>query len=240
MQAVEEFPDDLIIDPSLIVTPKYTEIAETVEQNYRTIHFHVPRSFYDVLEEYDRFSEDEKLPPQIRFFNSYVDMPSLAEVNARFQQLDVGRFSAERYFEEYNIVYDALNESLPYARDRQQMEGRYSVDGDPLTDILFEEYVFLQERSGLVSRLKKTINNFIDAGISIIETSEEVFDSFCEKRLKDSDQRRKAIAKSAGKWVVVSMAGITGNAIGGIPGAVLTAGATEKVINASFLLVFDP
>lgn len=82
---------DLTIDPSLILIPKYTEIAETVEQNYRTIHFNVPRSFYDVLEEYDRFSEDEKLPPQIRFFNSYVDMPSLAEVNARFQQLDVGQ-----------------------------------------------------------------------------------------------------------------------------------------------------
>lgn len=240
MQAVKEFPGDVIIDPSLIATPKYTEIAETIEQNYRTIHFHVPRSFYDLLEQYNRVSEDEKLPPQIRFFNSYVDMPSLTEVSTRFQQLDVGRFSAERYFEEYNIVYNALNESLPYARDRQQMEGRYSVDGDPLTDIIFEEYVFLQERSGLVSRLKKTINNFIKAGISIIETSEKAFDSFCEKRMKDSDQRRKSIAKSAGKWVVVSMVGISGNMIGGIPGAVLTAGATEKVINASFLLVFDP
>lgn len=73
-----------------------------------------------------------------------------------------------------------------------------------------------------------------------METSEEAFDSFCEKRMKDSDQRRKSIAKSAGKWVVVSMVGISGNMIGGIPGAVLTAGATEKVINASFLLVFDP
>ena len=239
MVAVEEFPDDLIIDPSLVTTPKYEDTVKRVEENYREIHFHVPASFFNALEMFDHMSEEQVLP-QFRFFNSYVDMPNLEELNSRFQQLDVGRFSAERYFEDYEPVYDSLRQSLPYVRERQGMEGQYLSQGDPLTDIIFEEYVFLQERSGLVSRLKSTISSFIDAGITVIETSEEAIDWFCEERLKDSDQRRKAIAKATGKWVVISLAGITGNAIGGLPGALLTAGAAERAINTSFLLLFDP
>jgi len=240
MTAIEEFPDDLIIDPSLIVTSYYNKTANNIEENYREIHFHVPRSFFPALESFTSISAKEELPPQLRFFNSYAEVPSLNEVNRRFQQLDVGRFSAERYFEDYQLVYDSLSESLPYTRERENMESRYSNNGDPLTDVVFEEYVFLQERSGLVSRLKKTINNFIDAGISVIETSEKALDSFCDNRLKNSDQRRKAIAKATGKWVVISLAGLTSSTVGGIPGAVLTAGVTERAINVSFLLVFDP
>lgn len=240
MEAIENFPDDLIIDPSLIVAPTYSDLAETVEENYRTTHFHVPASFYAVLNEYRDLTDGEEMPPEIKFFNAYVELPPLQEVESLFQQLDVGRFSAERYFEEYNVVYDALQDALPYVGERQQLEGRYSPDGDPLTDVIFEEYVFLQERSGMVSRLKKTIKTFIDAGITVIETSEDAFDSFCENRLKDDDQRKKAVAKAAGKWVVISLTGIAGGAIGGFPGAVLSAGGTKTAIDAAFLLVFDP
>lgn len=240
MQAIDEFPDRLMIDPSLIAAPSHSKIGKLVEDNYQTIHFHVPDSLFPALRQATDMVEDQQLPPQLRYFNAYANLPSFEEINASFQQLDVGRFSAESYFEEYEEVYGALSSALPYPSDRQQMEGGYSAEGDPLTDILFEEYVFLQERSGLVSRLKRTINTFIRAGITIIETTEDAFDSFSEEYLKDSDQRRKDIAKFAGKWVVVSMVGITGNAIGGIPAAFLTGGAAKKTIDASFLLVFDP
>jgi len=240
MTAIEEFPRDLIVDPSLILTPDYGDTARRLEENHREMHFHVPKSLYIALDRHESVSDEDKIPPEIRFFNAYVDLPSISEVLERFQQLDVGRFSADRYFENYELIYEALNDSLPYTAERKDRESRYSADGDPLTDIIFEEYVFSQEHSGLVSRLKRTINNLIEAGISIIETSEKTFDAFCDNYLKDSDQRRKAVAKSLGKWVAISAVGLTGGAIGGLTHGVVGAGGTQLAIDLAFLLVFDP
>lgn len=236
------FPRDLIIDPSLFTAENtYQRTSEIVEENYDILHFHIPESFLLVLEQYGNYEFAEgEAPPSLRFFRSYADLPPIDELLNTMQPLDIGRFNAGRYFETYEPIYQSLYQTLPYQNERQEQASRYDIEGDPLTDIIFEEYVFTQERSGLVSRLKKTINNLIEAGITVIEVSEEAMDYIAENHIKDNDQRKKSIAKAMGKWVAISGAGLAAGAIGGIPAAVASGGGVKIAIDAAFLLVFDP
>jgi hypothetical protein len=116
----------------------------------------------------------------------------------------------------------------------------YGESGDLLTDAAFEELVYLLEMSGFVSRTKRLINDAIEAGFTVLETSEEVFDEKVRPHLKDGDRIKQAVCKRIGKWVVVTLGGGAIGLLGG-PIAGIISGVTIKTsVDLALLLVFDP
>lgn len=244
MQVTYSFPDRLMLDPSLLVaenTVKRT-FAE-IEENEAGFQFYLPETFVDYLTEY-RPAREGSADPILRYYRSRTGLAQLDDVVERINEYpqQLVRFDASDYAEQYGELYRSLHETLPYARDRDVNveEPMYREGGDLLTDAAFEELVFLLEMSGFVSRTKRLINDAIEAGFTVLETSEEVFDEKVRPHLKDGDQIKQAVCKRIGKWVVVTLGGGAIGLLGG-PIAGIISGVTLKTsVDLALLLVFDP
>lgn len=85
----------------------------------------------------------------------------------------------------------------------------YQFGESNILDSLWEEWLFLQEQSWLVSRSRKTFRRFIKSGAVALETSKETFDALAARTLRlprkdipkalTSGQRLRASAK----WIAV-------------------------------------
>lgn len=177
----------------------------------------------------------------------YVSRTTPANLNRVAEELAGDRelfqtFEASDYADQYFDLYQTLHAILPYARDRQKQEQEpyYGESQDLLTDAVFEELVFLSEMSGLVSRVKRIITHAIEAGFTVIETSQEVYEQGIQPHLKDSDQVKKDVCKELGNWMVTGLGGAAVGMIGGPLAGVVTAGMIKTGTNLAFLLVIDP
>jgi len=244
MQVTYSFPDRLMLDPSLLVAENTVKRTFTeVEENEAGFQFYLPETFVDYLTEY-RLAREGPADPILRYYRSRTGLAQLDDVVERINEYpqQLVRFDASDYAEQYEELYRSLHETLPYARDRDVNveEPMYRESGDLLTDAAFEELVFLLEMSGFVSRTKRLINDAIEAGFTVLETSEEVFDEKVRPHLKDGDQIKQDVCKRIGKWVVVTLGSGSIGLLGG-PIAGIISGVTIKTsVDLALLLVFDP
>jgi uncharacterized LabA/DUF88 family protein len=209
-----EFPQNVLIEPSLLVAERTFDVVIERMHEYsvfgkRSYIFFVPSKFLYLLEETERNMKN------IEFFANYTKM-----VNLNYLKDILAREEIVRKFEiqpEFREKYDRLYENL-LGKTRNEV----------ISDILFEEWVFLQEKSWVISRLKKPFNYFIKANAASIEFGKKTLDLAMRRTLKKGDkdiitnvQRLRAF----GKWVAVAgppvlalvnpivavMGGITGN-----------------------------
>jgi len=215
-----------MIDPSLMLAKN--SIANTFDQirqlgkGKNHFRFYYPSSLRKLLGRY----ELEKESPGIDFFlkNAYPSNPAqllkLMDTHSPiFQPFE----PKTEYRKKWAEIYRDLTEELDY---------RGELHAELLRDVLFEEFVFLQEESYVVSRIGKSFNRFINAGAVCVQFSSRTFDKLVRMTLRDTKQaevignvdRLRAFAKLI--------------AMGGVPATILIPYTIVGILVAAGLVYF--
>lgn len=151
----------------------------------------------------------------------------------RTLEADEGRFNETRgTFGEQNEAFEADEERFNETREifGEQSE---AFDED-IINILFEEWVFLNESSWIVSRIKQPFTKFMNIGGSSIQFSKRATDTIIRKTLKKTDDELLSKVdrlRTFGKWV----------AVGGPPVlSFIDPLFSLTSLPAGFFLLFDP
>ncbi|MCX7610056.1 MAG: hypothetical protein N2043_00515 [Ignavibacterium sp.] len=141
-----------------------------IEEYQKRFNFFISHSFYEFLVEYENSNIN---------FAEYFDYEG--EINIRSilgllieyrNYFEVFKIQDEIFREKYSDIYEGL-----FVRK----------DNKWLNRIFFEEWVFLQEYSWIVSSTKKTFDRFKDAGAVVIEFSEKATQKLIRRTLKKKD-----------------------------------------------------
>ena len=215
-----EMPANVLIEPSLLVDERTLyRVIENLHQyrfEKKEYEFFVPSKFIYLL------SDAERNIKNILFFANpprIIDIKELREILAKEKVIQ--KFEIQpHYRQKYSIFYERLLEE---------------TKNDVITEILFEEWVFLQEKSWVISRIKKPFSHFVKAGAVSVEFGRRTLDLAIKRTLKKDDRdiitnadRLRAFAK----WIAVG-----GPAFLTLINPVI--GAIGDVIAGYFLLV-DP
>jgi len=224
---IEHTSNNIMIDPSLVVAGRtikktFTLIREFHDRGFR---FYFPKSFQSLL----YVSESYEESPLFGFFLQGAkssDFGKLSRLMKDYSEI-IGQFevSPEKK-EEYRGFYESLS-------GERRFRGKH-LDKHIL-DVLFEEWIFLNGRSWIVSRIKRPFNQFTHAGAVCLEFGRRTLEEMVRKTLKkkEGDIISKADALRAfGKWIAVGGSSILRFfdpvvSILGVPAA-------------GFFLLFDP
>jgi len=224
---LESTPRNVMIDPSLIVSDPtfHTTFSLVNELQDSRLKFYLPESVRGPL----LANELDETSPVFRFFLLSARPSAIQELSSLVKDYSnqvIGFEVSEQYARKHKAMYSALRETAYRNED--------FFDSNVL-DALFEEWVFLNEYSWIVSRIKKSFNKFIDAGAVCVQFGKKSVDTIMRKTLKREQNdpiSRLDMLRAFGKWV----------AVGGIPTVSLIdplAAVFSNIIAGSFLL-FDP
>lgn len=187
----EEISRNVLIDPSLVVAEKTCEriisSATSLREDYK---FYIPSSFVNLIYGKESFIEE------ILFFRNrskIIDIRYLEEILLKNKNLIHSYEVSRNEREKYSVFYDHL-----LSETRR----------DIISNILFEEWVFLHEESWVISRIKKPFIYFVKAGGVAIEIGERTLNLAVKKTLKKGDDNLINNAdrlRAAAKWVAVSV-----------------------------------
>lgn len=214
-----EKPENVLIDPSLLVDEQTLERITGYMRQQRLDSqkekFFVPLKFVQILSEAERNLKD------ILFFANAAKMVDLKKLRTELQTEQISNFAVlESYKEENSYFYTSLLEE---------------TKSEIVSEILFEEWVFLQQKSWIISRIKKSFTYFVKAGSVSIEMGKRTFNLGVKKTLKKDPKNILTNAdrlRSLAKWI----------AVGGSSASALydpIAGAIGGVA-AGFFLLIDP
>ena len=225
----ERISSSIILDPSLILARNSIQNTfDTVKGLSRldnTLKFYYPKSLLrmpgDSAFSQERFGEyflHNAYPAKPADINRLIDIHSDILSGFEATQQDMTRHSQ---------VSKNLREDLYYL---EEPFNTYVID------ILMEEWIFLQEHSWVVSRIKKPFNRFVDAGAVCLQFGSRAVNTIMTKTLKKNDNEilsKVDRLRAFGKWVAVGGAAVIGvlnNPMISIPIATI----------AGFSLLFDP
>lgn len=181
--------NNILFDSSLLLdADKAKKAFSFMREYYKDFNFFIPSSFYHALKGENRlykiarfFELEKEISPQVL----------LGMLEEHKEYYTIFEIPKELYQEKYWHFYKSL---------REEVEDR------DLIEILFEEWVFLQEFSWIVAKSKKSFEKFKEAGAITIEFSQKATDKIIRKTLKKKDndfintfERLRAL----GKWIAV-------------------------------------
>ena len=108
--------------------------------------------------------------------------------------------------------------------------------GAYILNILIEEWIFLQERSWIVSRIKKPFSRFIDAGSVCLQFSSRAVDRIINRTLRRGNNELVSKVdrfRAFGKWIAVGGPTIIGPFINPMLSMI-------GPLAAGYFLLFDP
>ncbi|WP_456468016.1 hypothetical protein [Archaeoglobus sp.] len=207
-----------MIDPSLLVSEsKFEEILEWVKQpslDMAAEKYYVPASFVEVLYEVE---------PNFEVISYFKDGAKVIDLRYLRERLE-----KEKKLEQFKLMRDHLEKYSTFFEFLL-----INTKNDKIARILLEEWVFLQEKSLAISRIKKPFKEFVKAGAVCIEFGKRTLDYAVSRTVKkESDllttvDRLRAVAK----WI----------AVGGPQILPLVDPLTKLVgLSTSFFLLFDP
>lgn len=221
----------IMIDPSLILAANSAAntfaLVEQFSSEADGFRFYYPSSLQKLTSQ-DRF--DAKSPSCTFFLqNAHPSDPlRLSEsIDALSSVLRPFELQPE-YIDRYVGTHKGLTEELDYRGELHEEE---------LRDVLFEEFVFLQEQSFVVSRIKKPFNRFISAGVVCVHFGGRAVDDLVRRTphvvrqgepIRDVDR-----LKAFGKWI----------AVGGLSATRLIEPAMTGVLVSmalAYFALFDP
>lgn len=208
---------DILIDPSHLLNVEGLQKIASFIKNNKELKFWIPLSFYDSLN-----SSEEEFYEMIKFY----------EVEGFSHDYLIDFFKAYR---DYFNVFD-LKKYSPKSK-YNYFKSNLSEDdiGYLLGRIIYEEWVFLQEFSFIISKTKKIFEKFVKYGGISVEFSEKAFDEVIRKTMKLKDNQiltKKQKLRAISKWIAVG-----GSAAGSILNPILA--VPLGIITGIFLLV-DP
>ncbi len=190
---------NVMIDPSLIVANRViNKTFSLIRQFSQTgdFKFYLPKTFLTLVNEDFIFPES----PTFKFFQQNAFPTETQTIKRLIKEhsniITIFDFHAE-HREKYGRFFESLIEETRYWRGY--------IDEHTL-NILFEEWVFLQEYSMIVSRIKRTFNKFIDSGAVCLQFGRRTFEIVVRKTLKKKDDEfitKVDKLRAFGKWVAV-------------------------------------
>lgn len=236
--------DDVLLDPSLLVSDKELAATETRIERYfdenhpdHDFRFHVPGTFVDALEAGEAFEDTA-----VYNFYNIGDIPADAyRIQAFLDQYDdrIQVYRPDTYY-----VEPLGGEPEPVSRtlqDELSYYGRYDRP-DQLADILAEEFAFMNQESIISAETDKQVQKFKEIGSVVLDVSRTAFETIVSRSLNIDDDdlddgeeilNRANILRTFGKFTVIGGSSVTG-ALGGPLIAVL--GSTAGGI----ILLIDP
>lgn len=210
---------NVLIDPSVLLDERtLTTFVKYLHQqtlNSEKEQFFVSSTFLELLNDAERNMKD------ILFFSNNARIVDLKELKLILEKERLTKFSiASPYQEEYRTFYENLLEE---------------TNSEKIAAILFEEWLFLQKKSWVISRIKKPFTYLIQSGAVAIEVGKKGLDYATRKTLKKKNDyiitnadRLRALAK----WIAVG-GGATSNLLESIQNVL------GELIAGIFLLI-DP
>jgi len=219
--------NNILIDPSLLVSEiKLNKLLKLVSGDMAVERYYVPASFLKVLYEFELKPNFEVIS-YFKDREKFIDLHYLPELRYRLE-----RFEGEGKLKKFELKNGQMEEEK-YINFFESLKN--NTKNDKIARILLEEWVFLQEKSLVISRIKKPFKEFVKAGAICIcfEFARRTFDYAASRTVKkDRDlltsvDRLRAVAK----WVAVGSSGI-----------LLPDGFPKNLINVGvgFFLLFDP
>ena len=144
-----------LLDGSLFTDNSYKETFSMVN-NTSEIDYRVSHTFYELAVNHQITDE-----PAVReFFSSYDSFYDSEEAGEVLRESEVEPFDGRQYADDYYEYYG-------------QIQSETSNENNLLTDILFDEFMFSLTQSPILSRLKKTAEQFKSSVAYSIEISEQ-------------------------------------------------------------------
>ncbi len=185
--------DNIMLDPSILMDNEKLEKALSFAINNRDLKFFIPSRFTKLFD-YPNVPHDDVE----KFYGVHnVDWQRIKMMLREYDGA-VTRFSITREHQQKHALF---------------LEELYSsIKNETLTDILFEEWVFLQEYSWIVAKTQKTFNKFKDAGAWVLEGGKKAFDFAAKRMLRktiDDILTRADKLRAIGKWIGVGISSAT-------------------------------
>jgi hypothetical protein len=183
----QESSRNVMLDPSLLLDIEKLRNALNFVSDYRQeFKFYIPNRFDDLLSR----GESAKRREVENFFEvNPIDWSEIAILIERDRPY-ITTFSVTDF---YYRTHSEFHESI-----------RLQVESDLIKDILFEEWVFLQEYSWIIAKIKKTFETFKKAGASSLELSSKAFERLFRRTLKmgpDDPINRAQKLRAVAKWM---------------------------------------
>ncbi len=189
---------NVLFDPSLLLDYEKAQKAfNFMREHHKEFNFFISRSFYKFLKEY---GENNKWYEITKFFEAEKEI-SPRRILGMVEE-------HEKYFNYFKIPQEIYRRKYDYFYENLYRE----VQNKELVEILFEEWVFLQEFSWIVAKSKKAFEKFKEAGAVVIEFSEKAVDKLIRKTLKKKDDdfvNTFDKLRALSKWIAVGGSSIT-------------------------------
>jgi len=248
---MKDVSNKVLIDPSLIVAENSTyrtlEAVQAFSRLEPQFEFYYPQSLSKLIQKPEWY--EERWAPKYFLGNAYPSTPAeirkffknTKKVVSGFQVKAEQRETHYRFYEalraEVEFLLGILEEGEGiFDETRKIFPKRRAHFDEDIMNILFEEWVFLNDFSWIVSRIKQPFTKFIAVGGASIQFSKRATDLLIRNTLKKTDDELLSKAdrlRAFGKWVAVG-----GPSIAGIIASPLFSSITS--IPVGFFILFDP
>lgn len=192
-----------MIDPSLLFARNTIGKTLDLAREY-TESYEVEYSFYYPLS-LQRLIDKPTLSQRSDGINFYlrnaapVAREDLIDSLKEYSNIVSAFVPTDMEISKHRKLYDILSEEL---------ERRGEHFDEELRDILFEEWVFLQEHSWIVSRIKKPFNRFVAAGGVCVQFGNRPVDVLVRRTLHSEHDELISVLdrlRAFGKWIAVGV-----------------------------------
>lgn len=192
-------PLKVMIDPSLIVANKtykktFRLIEELNEEN--RFNFYLPKTFENLINK-SKNIEDEKI---FKFYLQNASAVKTKELNSKYDH-------HSKLIKGYEITPE---QKMKYMTFYNKLKDTDSFDS--YYEVLLEEWIFLQENSWIVSRIKKPFSKFVDRGSIYLYLGRWFMDSAVKTTLKNKQKEflnNMDYLRAFGKWIAVGGSSVT-------------------------------
>ena len=226
---IERISSGIMLDPSLILAKnsiqKTFQTIRSLKKEDPRLNFYYPQSLLSMVN--DKSFLREQLGEYF-LFNAYpaerkeilIQLEENSNILSGFEDRnqDIGRYSE---------LTKNLQSDLSYLEEPL---------GEYILNILIEEWIFLQEQSWIVSRIKKPFNRFLDAGSVCLQFSHRAVDRIVNRSLKRENNELVSKVdrlRAFGKWIAVGGPTVIGTFID--PKFYMI-----SPLAAGYFLLFDP
>jgi len=219
--------DQVIVDPSLLIASQADKRPPV--SHYPDFDYYISESFAQTVRENDAYIGDSTF----EFFTNYLNFNQMEEYGKLETIVDE--------FETFSGVQEEKTyvEHIDYDGVHTHFQNQYpeSSNGN-VADILYDEFVFLFERSWIASRVQKSQNKVTDVpGLRKFIFDRDELDMVANQ-LPEEHQNKIRTLKGGRKWKWIA----TGIHIGGgtfdgeLGSAIFAAGLVQNSLG----LIFDP
>jgi len=232
---MKDISSKVLIDPSLVLAEnsvlrtlesvrKFTYVEPRLEYYYP----HSLRKLVDKREWYEKRwapkyflgNANPSHPEQVyRFIRETEAVASTFQVKAEHREkhaefYDSLRGTAQPLLDTFDEGMETFDKDVePFGKGRKSFNEDWETFEEDIINILFEEWVFLQEHSWIVSRIKKPFTRFMAAGGVCLQFGRRATDLILRRSLhRQGDEllTKVDILCAFGKWIAVGGPSILG------------------------------